>query len=112
MEVFSSHRDLWSRRLGTIKATHQTIDLQKGTRSISRQPYRARERSQEILCHHINKQLEARVIDPAQFEWANPLVLIPKKDGILHFLLTIGASTQPPYQTSIRCYVGMIVLTA
>lgn len=35
--------------------------------------------------HEIYRILEAGVIEPANTEWASPIVMVPKKDGSLRF---------------------------
>lgn len=71
--------------LGTIKDTHHTIDLKKGPCSIRQQPYCAGRWPREVLRTHIEKQLEASVIERTQSKWTSPIVLDPKKDDNLPF---------------------------
>lgn len=64
-------------------------------------PYRAGRKSEEVLCEQIGKQLKAVEIDPAQWEWASLIVLIPKMLTLFNLVCTTGALTSPLYQTSI-----------
>ena len=83
--MLEKHQTMWNGRLGAIKATFHRIALKPNTRPIHQQPYRAGPKSRAILEEHIQSQLEAGVIEPAQSEWASPIVLAPKNDGTLCF---------------------------
>ena len=48
-------------------------------------PYRAGPEKREELKKQIDYQLAAGVIEPAQSEWASPVLLVPKKDGTMRF---------------------------
>ena len=76
---------MWSGDLGKIRATEHKIDLKPDTRSLHQHPYRVGTESLKVLEDHINLQLAADVIEPAQSEWASPVLLAPKKDGTLRF---------------------------
>lgn len=71
MEMLSKHKNLWSGRLGTLTTTLNKVDLKEETRSISQHPRHAEQRSRQILCEHVGKQLEAVIIQLAQSECAN-----------------------------------------
>ena len=83
--MLEKHQTMWNGRLGAIKATVHRIALKPNTRPIHQQPYRAGPKSRAILEEHIQSQLEAGVIEPAQSEWSSPIVLAPKHDGTLRF---------------------------
>lgn len=68
-----------------IKATHHTIKLKIETCPIQRQPFRTSIKSLEVLCEHIDTQLESGVIKPALLEGITPIVLISRKDDTLRF---------------------------
>ena len=83
--MFEKHVAMWSGTLGTIRATEHRIEVQPGTRPIRQPPYRAGHKSRETVAEHIQTQLDAGVIEPAQSEWASPVVLVLKKDGTIRF---------------------------
>ena len=87
LEMLALHKDMLSGDLGKIQATEHLIDLKPNTRPIHQHPYRAGAESRKILEDHINLQLAADVIEPAQSEWASPVLLAPKKDGTLRFCI-------------------------
>lgn len=64
--MLSMHKYIKSRRPGTIRTTHYSIDSRDETRLICQQPYRAGKRSQEVLREQ--KQQEAGAIRPAQLK--------------------------------------------
>lgn len=66
VDMLSKQNDFRSARPKSIKATHHTLFLKVGTRSISQQLYRARRRSLEVLCGHLYEKLEAGVVKPAR----------------------------------------------
>lgn len=68
MEILSKPEELWSGRLGSFNATQYTIELKEGTRLIHQQPCRADQRCHGVLREHIDKQVEAGVIEPAHSE--------------------------------------------
>lgn len=58
IEVLSNHDGSYSRHLGTVKSTHHTTDVIERARPTRHQPYLAKQRSLEVVCEHIHKQLE------------------------------------------------------
>ena len=85
LNILAPHKDMWPGDLGKIRATEHNIDIKPDTRPLHHHPYRAGPESRKILEYHINRQLAADVIEPAQSEWASPVLLAPKKDGNLRF---------------------------
>ena len=86
LKMLAPHKDMWSGDLGKIWATEHRIDLKPNTRTVHQQPYRARAESRKALEDHINLLLAADLIEPAQSEWASPVLLAPK-DGTLRFCI-------------------------
>ena len=76
---------MWSGKLGTIAATEHRINLEPGTSPIRSMPYRQGPAIRDIVKTQIETMLDAEVIEPANSEWASPVVLAPKKDGTLRF---------------------------
>jgi hypothetical protein len=64
--------------------THR-IDLVPGAKPVQSQPYRAGPRAREAESVEVQRMLKAGVTEPASFEWASPVVLVPKPDGTLRF---------------------------
>lgn len=77
IEMFSIHKHLWNERLGTTETTNRTNDLKEGTNFILQQCYCSGRLSRQMLRVHIDKYLEAGVIDPALLELAIPILLVP-----------------------------------
>jgi hypothetical protein len=82
-ELLSHFSDLWDGRLGLINAVEHRIPTHGSP--IASQPYRAGPRAREDIDKEVSRMLEADVIEPAESEWASPIVLIPKPDGSLRF---------------------------
>ena len=85
LNMLEPHKYMSSGDLGKIRATEQNIDLKPDTRPLHQHTYRAGPELRKVLENHINLQLAADVIEPAQSEWASPVLLAPKKDGTLRF---------------------------
>ena len=73
--------------LGEIATTEHRIDLVPGSRPVSSVPYRAGPKEQKEEQDEVDRMLRAAVIEPAQSEWASPVVLVPKPDGSLRFCI-------------------------
>ena len=83
--MLSKHAAMWSGKLGEITTTEHVIDLKPGSRPIAVPPYRAGPKTRELEQAEIDRQLRDGVIEPAQSEWASPVVFAPKADGTLRF---------------------------
>ena len=68
-----------------IRATEHHIPLEPGTKPIRAMPYRKGPWMREMVAKEVEKILNAGVIEPANTEWASPVVLVPEKDGSLRF---------------------------
>ena len=75
----------WDGTLGEINTTVHRIELIPETCPIAKAPYRAGPKAREIEDAEVKKILEAGVIEPAQSEWASPVLLVPKPDGSMRF---------------------------
>jgi hypothetical protein len=84
-EMLNKHAAMWSGKLGEITTTEHAIDLKPGSRPIAVPPYRAGPKARELEQAEIDRQLRDGVIEPAQSEWASPVVFAPKADGTLRF---------------------------
>ena len=88
LSMLSKHRDMWRPgHLGKITATEHRIELAPGTTPIRQAPYHRGHRGRDVQGEDIMKMLEAGVIEPATRKWASPIVLVPKKDGLLRFCI-------------------------
>jgi hypothetical protein len=75
--MLATHRQIWDGRLCRVSATSHYIDLVPGARPVHFQPYRAVPRAREAESAEVRRMLDAGVIEPASFEWASPVVLVP-----------------------------------
>lgn len=66
MAVLENHVGIYTGALGTIKVTEYLIDLHPETKTIHQQAYLAGLKSGQILEQHIQTQLDAGIIEPAQ----------------------------------------------
>lgn len=70
--------------LRTIRTVKHRIDLEPPeVEVIHSSHYRAGPAASQLEKADIYKMLRMRVIEPAQTEWASPIVFVPKKDGTL-----------------------------
>jgi hypothetical protein len=76
---------MWDGHLGHVHYTSHRIDLVPGAKRIHAQPYRAGPRAREAESAEVQRMLKARVIEPANSDWASPVVLVPKPDGSMRF---------------------------
>ena len=93
-EMLRPFADMWSGKLGNLSVTQsqqritirqQRIELKTGSTPVHAQPYRAGPKARQVEEEHVSKMLDAEVIEPANSEWASPVVLVPKPDGSLRF---------------------------
>ena len=77
--------DMWSGRLGSLKATEHRIDLLPGSKPVHQPPYRAGPLQREMERKEIEDMLAKGAIEPATTDWASPIVFVPKPDGSLRF---------------------------
>ena len=86
MAMLSKHSPMWQKgRLGKIDATEHRIELLPGTKPIRQAPYRQGPYKRKETEKAIKEMLAAGVIEPANCEWASPVVLAPKPDGTQRF---------------------------
>ena len=86
LQMLERHEGMWTPgKLGEINITEHRIELQPGIRPIRSQPYRQGPATRELVAKNVREMIEANVIEPAQSEWASPIVFAPKKDGTLRF---------------------------
>lgn len=83
--MLEKHSSMWLGHLGTISVTQHRIEVKPGSKPVHMQPYRAGPKSREIEAAEVDKMLAEDVIEPAQSEWASPVVLVPKSDGTRRF---------------------------
>ena len=102
--MLKKHESMWLGELGEISITEHAIDLVPGAGPFKSAPYKAGPRARELGEAEIKKQLEAKVIEPAQSEWGAPVLFVPKKCGKLRFCvdyrklnsMTIKGAYPPP----------------
>lgn len=83
--MLKRYSSMWDGTLGEIQIAQHCIELVPGTRPIAQPPYRAGPKAREVEGKEVEKMLKAGVIEPAQSEWASPVLLVSKPDGSLRF---------------------------
>ena len=83
--LLKKYEGLFDGTLGEINITEHRIQLKDDAAPVHAQPYRAGPSAREFEHTEIKKMLDQKVIEPAQSEWASPVVIAPKKDGSLRF---------------------------
>ena len=83
--MLNKYSKLWDGTLSEISTTVYRIELVPETRPIAQALYRAGLKAREIEDVEVQKMLEAGVNEPAQSEWASPVLLVPKPDGSMRF---------------------------
>ena len=94
--MLNEHKTMWHGTLGKIKAPPHRIQLKEGTKPHHAHPYRAGPKARAVEEEHVLKMRDQGVIEPAQAEWASPVVIVPKPDGSLRFCVDyrkLNAST-------------------
>ena len=86
LQMLSKHSSMWQGHLGEMKVRPHRIALKPGAKPVHAHPYRAGPEARRIEESEITRMLDAKVIEPAQSEWASPVVMIPKSDGKIPFL--------------------------
>ena len=71
--------------LAEISTTDHRIDLTPGAKPVRSAPYRAGPKARKAESEEVERMPRAGFIEPAQSEWASPVVLVPKPDGTLRF---------------------------
>jgi hypothetical protein len=67
---------MWDGHLGHVHSTSHRIDLVSGAKPIHAQPYRAGPRAREADSAEVQRMLKERVSEPANSDWASPVVLV------------------------------------
>lgn len=90
MEMFSKHEEFWSKRLGTFKAIHHGINWKERARPVDQHSYRTGQKSQEVFCERLGKQVKAGEVLPAQSKWPSFIVLVSKMDENRQFCVLLS----------------------
>jgi hypothetical protein len=85
LRMLEPHHRMWDGRLGTVATTTHRIEVLPGSKPVHAQPCLAGSRAWVAEKPEIDRMLAQQVIEPATFEWASPIVLVPKPDGALRF---------------------------
>ena len=67
---------------------------------IKQNPYSLPYSQRQLVKEHVQKMLEAGVIEPSQSPWASPIVLVDKKDGSKRFCVDYRALNEAAVQNS------------
>ena len=81
------HECLWDETMAEINITNNSIDLIPGARPIKSVPYRAGPKTRDLEQLEIEKQVNARLIELSNSEWAAQMLFEPEKDGRLRFCI-------------------------
>ena len=76
---------MWSGHLGEISTTEHKIELIPGSSPVCQEPCHMGSRQKELIEQEIEWMCASGVICPSSLDWASPAVLVPKKDGKVHF---------------------------
>ena len=85
--MLKKHEAMWNGKLGTIRTPPHRIQLKEGSNAIHAHPYRAGPEARKAEEKEVQRMLNEQVIEPAQSEWASPVVLVNKPDGSLRFCI-------------------------
>jgi len=83
--LYKHKANLQGQALGVMRATLQRIDIIAGSRPVRFAPRRAGHTAREAETAEVKRQLEADLIEPTSSVWGFPVVLVPNKNGTLHF---------------------------
>ncbi|CAN8063812.1 unnamed protein product [Agarophyton chilense] len=79
IDLLEEFETMWSGHLGQIKATQHRMGLLPDSKPIYQQPYRAGPKAREIELKEVERMLEEGAVEPANSDWAIPVVLVQKK---------------------------------
>ena len=85
-----------------LRKTHLvTCKIDKGDHPpIKQNPYSLPYSQRQLVKEHVQKMLEAGVIEPSQSPWASPIVIVDKKDGSKRFCVDYRALNEAAVQNS------------
>lgn len=86
-DMLRKHKQMWSGKLGKIKATELWMDLKPDNRPFKSPPHRDGPKTEKLKQSEINKQLKVGVIDRVISEWAALVLLAPRKKDVFASLL-------------------------
>jgi len=84
-DLLEEYRALWAGQLGRVDVTPHRIEVTSRARPRRAQPYRSGHTSREVIAKEVQRQWNLGAIEPSSAEWALPVVLIPKPDGMMRF---------------------------
>ncbi len=85
LALLAKYPKLYDGTMGGITVTQHAIDLVPVAKACHTMPYRTGQEAREIIKFEVDRMLKMKVIEPAQSEWASPVVLVPKADGSRRF---------------------------
>ena len=75
---------LTDQELGCTNIVHHSIDT-GDHRPIKQQPYRTAIAQRDTIRQMVDQMQSQGIVKPSQSPWDSPVVLVPKKDGSVHF---------------------------
>ena len=85
LKMLRKYSSMWNGNLGELRATEHRIALKPGANPSRQAPYRAGYHARKIIVDQIDSMHRAGMIEPAQAEWASPVVVVAKADGTPRF---------------------------
>ena len=85
--LLQKHSVFWERKLGLIRGKEHRIRLKPGAVPVRQHPYKAGPIAREEEKREVERMRSMDVIEPASWEWASPVVMVPKPDGSVRFCI-------------------------
>ena len=102
VDLLEKNADLFAKNDCELGKTHLvTCKIDTGDHPpIKQNPYRLPYSQRQLVEEHVQKMLEAGVIEPSQSPWASPIVIVDKKDGSKRFCVDYRALNKVAVQNS------------
>lgn len=82
-DMFGKHEIMWNGRLEHLNVAEHEIDTKNGTRPFKSTSHRSGPTAGKSNAFGLRRQLEARVIEPAQSEWTVTVLFVNRTDNQL-----------------------------
>lgn len=83
--MLSKYDDMWDGRHEESKVVKHRIDLTPEVKPTIQRPFRTGPGSPKFVSEKVERMIENGIIEPAQPEWASPVVVLPEVDGSIRF---------------------------
>jgi len=85
--LLKKHAPLWGGNLGLIRGVEHRIRLKPGAVPVRQHSYKAGPLAREREKAEVERMRSMWVVEPSTGEWASPVVLVPKPDGLVRFCI-------------------------